>query len=915
MRSRFRLFLLCMMMLPVLWGQAQQSVVQNLEEALVRAAAQEGIMLAYDPSRLKNLPAPDVYPEGTSLEKLQKLLRPYGLTAEWVRPPKAVIIDLPPGIQGKVVDAETRTALPFATIQHLGGASVLSDERGYFEIQVKGSQSQTIIVSYLGYVKDTLVLKPRKAHRYRIDLNADAHMLEEVTIEDGLKQNLRVSESASQASINPKMISRLSGLGEPDIFRASQLLPGVQEAGLSSGGLQIRGGSPDQTLTRFDGITAYRVDHFFGLFGAFNSRAVRTVDVYRGGFGAQFGGRTSGVIDIEGRNGNFNKPHFEVGLNLFNTSALLEAPIIKDKLSILIAGRQSYSDVVESPFYKRFFSSVFAPPEDVAMESEREVRRSGSNSEDFISSYEHFRFDPQSITNLAGGSSNGQLLTRSPIDFRTVNRDYLREEAESSFEFSDLHVRLAARPSKRDLITLSLFAGSDFLGYSYNDSPGNALAVGIQDELKLTNRGSSLRWKRQWNEAFSSHTTFAYSEHNNNYQYRITATDDSTSVATQLNQHHTIRDFSIRSDHKAKLSEENTIKMGFEMNRINLRYGMGAGDTLFLGQKNAEEVVAWYAENEMNPIPALTITLGMRNSWFSRSSAWYPEPRIKLRYTPRSPWRLKAAWGMYNQFLSRIQVNNGLGLGEDFFAFGGDDLIPVVSSTHSILGAAWEKDSWLIDVEAYRKATTGLITYALRSDLLEIDPEGNGELLSGGESMITGLDVLVQKTTGKHTGWLSYSLGHGWQRFPGIAKGSRFPTMQDQRHEIKLVNQVKLKSWEFAATWILASGLPYTEATDSRTVLSPDSNTEIYELVIGERNAARLPAYHRLDLSATRHFTLGKSKAEAGISIYNAYFRRNIRQRRYVLISPSISGLSPRVSQADIYDLGISPNIFLKLRF
>ncbi|MEZ4686853.1 MAG: TonB-dependent receptor [Bacteroidia bacterium] len=395
----------------------------------------------------------------------------------------------------------------------------------------------------------------------------------------------------------------------------------------------------------------------------------------------------------------------------------------------------------------------------------------------------------------------------------------------------------------------------------------------------------------------------------------ITATDDSASVATELNQHHTIRDFSIRSDHELKLSKENNLKLGFEMSRINLRYGMGAGDTLFLGQRSAERILAWYAENEMTPLPSLTITLGMRNSWFSKDAVWYPEPRVQLRYTPQSPWRLKAAWGMYNQFLSRIQVNNGLGLGEDFYAFGGDEQIPVVSSTHSILGVAWEKDSWLFDIEAYRKSTNGLITYALRSDLLEIDSEGNGELLSGGESMITGLDLLVQKTTGSHTGWLSYSLGKGWQRFPGIEKGSRFPTLQDQRHELKLVNQLKLNNMELAATWIWASGLPYTEATDSRTIIGPDPNTEVYELVIGERNAARLPSYHRLDLSATWHLDFGKIKTETGISIYNAYFRRNIRQRRYVLISPSYSGLRPRVSQADVYDLGISPNIFLKLRF
>lgn len=912
-----RLFLLlqtCVLSaLLVSMGLAQRRSAPNLEETMRTIAAEEEVMLAYDPAKLQKLPPPSSLPQGKSLERVNALLRPYGFQAEWVRKPRAIVVELPPSIRGVVRDENGET-LPFAKVYITGGNATLSDKKGRFELQVQEKEKHyEVITDYLGFSPDTIHLKPAFDKMYTIRLSGSAMQLEEIRIEDGLTQQLRVSDAASQASINPKAVSTLSGLGEPDIFRASQLLPGIQAGGLSSGGLQIRGGTPDQTLTRFDGITAYRVDHFFGLFGAFNSRAVRQVDVYRGGYGARFGGRASGVIDIEGRNGSFEKPHIELGINLFNSSLLIETPLIKDKVSLLVAGRKSYMDVVESPFYKRFFNNVFSPPEEVADESVRELIRNGNSSEDFLDSYEQFRFDPTSIANLSQNAP--EQLTRSPIDFRAVNRDYLREAAEPSFEFSDLHVRLAIRPSKKGLITISGFQGSDFLAYNYNDQPRTGIDVDITDELKLKNKGASLRWKRHWSSIFSSNTTFAYSEHTNSYQYHIKARDDSSEVATELTQTHGIRDFSIRSEHKVTISKENTINFGAELSNIHLRYGMDAGDTLFLGRRMQERTFSWYLENQLNPLPQLRITAGMRSTFYSKTGNWFPTPRIQVRYTPQSPWRLKAAWGMYNQFLSRIRVNNGLGLGEDFYAFGGDEDIPVVTSTHAILGGAWEHKGWLIDIEGYVKSTRGLITYAHRSDLLEIDEDGNGELISNGESKIQGIDVLIQKTSGKHTGWIGYSLSNAWQRFPDINKGIAFPTLQDQRHELKFVNQIKLKNWELAATWIWSSGRPYTEATDSRTIDGQEPNTDEYELVIGQRNAARLPAYHRLDLSATYHWTLWGGKMETGISVYNAYFRRNIRQRRYVLITPNQSWQSPTISQADVYDLGISPNIFWKLRF
>ncbi|MFK7970810.1 MAG: carboxypeptidase-like regulatory domain-containing protein [Bacteroidia bacterium] len=903
------------MMLPT-FGIAQHSRALTLEDVVRQVAVEEDILLAYDPQKLSDIPAPTTLPKGKGIKRLNALLAPYFFEVSWTKAPRAMVVAVKPSLTGQVFDAETGEPLPFAKAEIPGKVASLSGPKGYFTLEPPYKANlYLVVVSYVGYASDTVLLQAGSRPK-PIRLKVQAQMLAEVRIEDGLTQQLRVSDAASQASINPKTISTLSGLGEPDIFRASQLLPGIQASGLSSGGLHIRGASPDQTLTRFDGITAYRVDHFFGLFGAFNSRAVRQIDVYRGGYGAKFGGRASGVIDIEGRNGNFEKPHLELGMNLFNSSILVESPIIKNKVSLLVAARKSYTDVVESPFYRKFFSNVFSPPDAVALQSARQVRSSGSSSADFLDSYEEIRFDPASITNL-GDSDNTSTLTRSPVDFRSVNRDYLRESSEPKFEFSDLNVRLSVRPSPKDLVTLSGFQGSDFLSYNYNDQPNLGLDVDIQDALKLQNRGSSLRWKRAWTPAFFSNTTFAYSEHTNEYQYRITARDDTSVAATELGQNHGIRDFSLRSDHSLQIGPDHKLSFGLEASRIRLRYGMAAGDTLFIGQRSIEATNTLYLEHAFSPLKNVQITTGMRNSWYSKTQSWYTAPRLQIRYNPDSPWSLKAAWGVYNQFISRIRINNGLGLGEDFFAFGGNEEIPVITSSHTILGAAWAHKGWLIDIEAYKKQTQGLSTYAFRSDLEEIDPDGNGEIITGGESLIKGIDVLIQKQTGNHTGWISYSLSHGFQRFASINKGVAFPSLLDQRHELKLVNQIRIKDWELAATWILASGRPYTEAHEQKTQSGVGGEPEAidYEIVAGQRNAARLPAYHRLDLSATYHWKLGKAPMETGLSIYNAYYRVNIRQRRYVLINSRESGLPASVSQADVYDLGFSPNIFWKLRF
>ena len=322
-------------------------------------------------------------------------------------------------ISGVVKDKESGETLPFANVfvkdTNIG---TTTNADGFFTLFDIPSETSTIQVQYLGYKVETLVLTPEMVKgKITILLIPDNNQLDEVVVSnDSGQQIVKMNKSVSQISLSPKKLASIPNLGEKDIFRAIQLLPGVSGTNESSSGLYVRGGTPDQNLVLLDGFTVYHVDHFYGFFSAFNSGALKDIQLFKGGFPAEYGGRISSVMDLTGKTGNSNKLSLSAGLSLVSANATVEIPI-GEKANLLIAGRRSYTDILKSGLYNSIF--------DLYNDSNQ---TNGNNLPNF----------------------NG----------------FQQNQTQPSFYFYDLNTKFSYKPSDKDIISVSVYNGEDNLDSS-----------------------------------------------------------------------------------------------------------------------------------------------------------------------------------------------------------------------------------------------------------------------------------------------------------------------------------------------------------------------------------------------------------------------------------------------------------------
>ena len=347
-------------------------------------------------------------------------------------------------ISGIVKDKESGETLPFANVfikdTNIG---TTTNGDGFFTLFNVPSENSTIQVQYLGYKVETLTLtKEIVKDKITILLAPDFNKLDEVVINtDSRQQIIKMNENVSQISLSPKRLASIPNLGEKDIFRALQLLPGVSGTNESSAGLYVRGGTPDQNLVLLDGFTVYHVDHFYGFFSAFNSDAIKDIQLFKGGFPAEYGGRISSVMDLTGKRGNINKVSFSGGLSLVSANATLEIPI-GEKANLLLAGRRSYTDIIRSGLYNNIFDLY--------------------NDND---------------------QSNG---TRFP-NFN----NFQQNQTQPSFYFYDLNTKFSYNPSDKDIISISMYNGEDNLDSSRKNN--NTFGSNADGERSIT---TSYEWWR-----------------------------------------------------------------------------------------------------------------------------------------------------------------------------------------------------------------------------------------------------------------------------------------------------------------------------------------------------------------------------------------------------------------------------------
>lgn len=774
-------------------------------------------------------------------------------------------------ISGVVKDKESGETLPFANVfikdTNIG---TTTNGDGFFTLFNVPSENSTIQVQYLGYKVETLTLtKEIVKDKITILLAPDFNKLDELVINtDSRQQIIKMNENVSQISLSPKRLASIPNLGEKDIFRALQLLPGVSGTNESSAGLYVRGGTPDQNLVLLDGFTVYHVDHFYGFFSAFNSDAIKDIQLFKGGFPAEYGGRISSVMDLTGKRGNINKVSFSGGLSLVSANATLEIPI-GEKANLLLAGRRSYTDIIRSGLYNNIFDLY------------------NDNNQ-----------------------SNG---TRFP-NFN----NFQQNQTQPSFYFYDLNTKFSYNPSDKDIISISMYNGEDNLDssrknnntFGSNTDGERSITTDIKDLLNWGNWGSSIRWARQWNDKLYTNIVGAYSNYFSNRNrvndVTIQLPDTTNNFKTGLVEDNNLKDYTLRLHSEYKINSKHSLEFGGQITKNDVDYNYTFNDTItVIDQKDEGVLNTVYLQNKWSPSEKLNIVGGIRATHFDVTDEFYYEPRFSLSYQLNDKLKLKGAWGRYYQFVNRIVREDVTQGSRDFWLLADEENSPISFSEHLIIGSSYEIDDWLFDIEYFEKEMTGLTEFSLRfQSALGADP--NDQLFFEGTGISRGVDFLIQKMVGKYTGWMGYTLSEVVHTFPGLSD-KPFYSLNDQRHEFKLVNVLKAGRWDLGATWVYGSGKPYTAPNGIYTITLLDGTKTEY-VSVGDKNGPRHAPYHRLDLSFTYKFDIGSGKGSMGLSLFNFYNRSNTWYKEFEVVNG-------QVIETNINYIGFTPSLFFNVSF
>jgi ferric enterobactin receptor len=768
---------------------------------------------------------------------------------------------------GVMRDKLSGESLPFGRVCVRGSAMCASSNSdGYFILQSIPTDTSTLEFTYLGYTTYRLQLTPDMPKTGTIiELTPQQNAMKEVVIAGEREDAMNVSgDGISTIRMSPQKLAQLPNVGDRDIMRSFQLMPGVSAANESSSGMYVRGGTPDQNLILYDGFTVYHVDHLYGFFSAFNANAVKDVQLYKGGFDSRFGGRLSSVTEITGKDGNQKKFNAGGEFGLLSANAFLEIPM-GNKLTFLAAGRRSYKSFIYTRVTDQF-------------------NQNSDDSQPF--------------------AQQGQSATEA--------RSY----------FYDLNAKLTFRPNTKDIFSLSFFNGTDNLdnGYkietpSFLASQGISFDANTSDLTRYGNLGTSLKWSRRWSDKLYGNSLISfsryYSSRDRSVDISITSNGETTGFKRGTNEDNQLNDFSARSDYQWDIASRFQLFFGGFTTQYSIGYTYTQNDTTTILDRTSN---GWLSGGYLHTAIRLAngrilINPGIRTSYYTPTSAIYNEPRLSAtaKLTPKLTF--KAATGKYYQFANRIVREDILSGSRDFWMLSDGNSIPVSSAMHYIAGLWYENSNYLFSVEAYSKTLDGLSEYSLR---FEGNSQGLGysENIFAGTGYARGIEFLAQKKFGKLNGWISYTLAEAKNKFEVYGR-DYFAAAQDVTHEFKAVGIYSYKRWTFSATWMYATGRPYTAPSGAYTVNLLDGTTQDYYTVTA-KNGLRLPDYHRLDVAVNYKLFGGNGEdrreiGQFGFSLFNVYNRSNIWYKSYDIVEGQIV-------ETPISFLGITPNISLTLK-
>ncbi len=766
-------------------------------------------------------------------------------------------------VKGYVFDAVSKEPLPYANI-YLSDSRIgaTSNTEGYFILLNIPAGLQELTIEYIGYktqLFDLNVAVPPPL--LTIEMQPNLIRGQDVTITEKNSANIQLSGPDRELRLSPRALFKIPAVGDEDIFRALQLLPGIKTSGDGSSGLHIRGGTPDQNLILFDGMTIYHTDHFLGFLSAFNTAAIKDVRVFRGGFPAKYGGRTSGVIELTGKAGNPEKFNGSIGFNLLSANSHATIPIA-GKGALSLSFRRAYTDIVKSGAYNNIVGLFFNEDNDAA------------------TTY----------------SNNGELISLSPKMY-----------------FYDFNSKLSFSPTRSDNIAISFYSGRDNLNISEtvsilsNISDTTSTILDINERIKWGNVGYSLKWSRIWNPRFYTNFIAARSEFISRFNEDLLVDGaDSTSIPISFRDDNKVESRNLTIDNDWHISTNNRLGFGISLNWSGIDYDYTQSDTLNVLEERLSAFQGdFYVQSNLNFWQRLDLNLGVRSTFYELQEKFYWEPRLSFVYSILPSFTFQGSWGLYHQFVKNI-VNDDLLQRRQGFWLPADASLTPEFARHFSAGLGYETEQYHIAVDGYYRNMTGLHRFSLQ--FVENDSDfDRPELFLQGNAEAKGIEFFAQRKGQHFSGWASYTISKTSNRFPTLNDGNPFPANNDQKYEFKVAGQYLYRNWHFGANWVFASGRPHN-APESQYLIAYLDGTVRRNFYLGELNGDRLADYHRLDLSVFYRIEKQSPKAEIGLSVFNVYNRSNTWFRKYNLFTTP-------VSVRNINMLGITPNVSFKLFF
>lgn len=732
---------------------------------------------------------------------------------------------------------------------------------GFFSLTLP-KDTVELSFSYIGYHTVT--------HRFYLDRDtsftirlSDEIALEAVEVVADRIERIEERTQMSQMDVPVEQIKMVPALlGEVDVLKTLQLLPGVQSGGEGQNGLYVRGGSPDQNLVLLDGVPVYNVSHLLGIFSVFNADAIKNVTLTKGGFPARYGGRLSSILEINMKEGNLEEFHGEGSIGLISSKLALQGPIKKGKTSFLISGRRTYADLIFKPIInaneepgtdldvKLHFFDLNAKIQHKFNDKHRLFLSGYWGADVFANTYTE---DGDEFT---GGTDWGNVISALRWNYQISDKLFANTTATfSKYRIDILAEQASTFEGLTETYSAKYFSGIEDLGakidFDYIPNPNHYIRFGVSAT---------------------------------NHRYEP--------GALTLN---------------AEFVEENFDTLVGSQNAYSTEFAAYLEDDIRWGALKAN--IGLHASGFM-----------VGNEFYTSL-----QPRVGLRYLLSNKLSLKGSFSTMTQFINLL-TNESFSLPTDLWVPSTERIKPQQSWQAAIGVARTFADQFEVSIEGYYKKMHNVLSYKEgASFLFGLENDWQDKVTQGdGESY--GVELFVQKKKGRTTGWLGYTLSWNNRTFDEINGGRTFPFRYDRRHDISLVVSHQLTDKiTLSGAWVYGTGNAVTLNTfrypiDLYYNGNPDNPFVDHATVEsgGQKNAFRMTSYHRLDLSISFNKKREKYERSWVIGAYNAYYHRN----PYYMLADTEREIDPETGQftskrvfKEVSILPIIPSISYQFKF